>query len=123
MGRVSLQNRDILNIYETIADYLPSSETIRAHGVSQNSKLPLSGPVANLVILRCEGSMFLSIAQALTFMMSGMPMFGADTCGFSGNTDFVGNLNPYPAATTNFTIGSLLAVDVPLSFLPFLPQS
>ncbi|KAK3620594.1 hypothetical protein LTR56_023307 [Elasticomyces elasticus] len=33
------------------------------------------------------GSMFLSISQALTFMMSGMPMFGADTCGFSGNTD------------------------------------
>lgn len=34
------------------------------------------------------GSMFLSIAQALTFMMSGLPMFGADTCGFSGNTDY-----------------------------------
>ncbi|KAF2767294.1 hypothetical protein EJ03DRAFT_366085 [Teratosphaeria nubilosa] len=34
------------------------------------------------------GSMFLSIAQALTFMMSGLPMFGADTCGFSDNTDF-----------------------------------
>nr|POF15174.1 alpha-glucosidase [Quercus suber] len=34
------------------------------------------------------GSMFLSISQALTFMMSGLPMFGADTCGFSGNTDF-----------------------------------
>ncbi|KAK0880551.1 hypothetical protein LTR87_005673 [Friedmanniomyces endolithicus] len=33
------------------------------------------------------GSMFLSISQALTFMMSGLPMFGADTCGFSGNTD------------------------------------
>nr|OQO24766.1 hypothetical protein B0A51_07791 [Rachicladosporium sp. CCFEE 5018] len=34
------------------------------------------------------GSMFLSIAQALTFMMSGMPMFGADTCGFAHNTDY-----------------------------------
>ncbi|KAK5108679.1 hypothetical protein LTR62_008084 [Meristemomyces frigidus] len=34
------------------------------------------------------GSMFLSLAQALTMMMSGIPMFGADTCGFSGNTDF-----------------------------------
>ncbi|KAM0720338.1 hypothetical protein Q7P37_004474 [Cladosporium fusiforme] len=34
------------------------------------------------------GSMFLSISQALTFMMSGMPMFGADTCGFAGNTDY-----------------------------------
>jgi len=34
------------------------------------------------------GSMFLSIAQALTFMMSGLPMFGADTCGFSHNTDY-----------------------------------
>jgi alpha-glucosidase len=34
------------------------------------------------------GSMFLSISQALTFMMSGVPMFGADTCGFAGNTDF-----------------------------------
>lgn len=34
------------------------------------------------------GSMFLSIAQALTFMMSGIPMFGADTCGFSDNTDY-----------------------------------
>jgi len=31
--------------------------------------------------------MFLSISQALQFMMSGLPMFGADTCGFSGNTD------------------------------------
>jgi len=34
------------------------------------------------------GSMFLSISQALTFMMSGIPMFGADTCGFAHNTDF-----------------------------------
>lgn len=51
------------------------------------------------------GSMFLSIAQALTFviletqwqritkanlsqMMGGIPMFGADTCGFARNTDF-----------------------------------
>ncbi|EME46003.1 glycoside hydrolase family 31 protein [Dothistroma septosporum NZE10] len=34
------------------------------------------------------GSMFLSISQALTFMMSAVPMFGADTCGFAGNTDF-----------------------------------
>lgn len=34
------------------------------------------------------GSMFLSISQALTFMMVGMPMFGADTCGFSQNTDY-----------------------------------
>lgn len=34
------------------------------------------------------GSMFLSISQALTFMMSGVPMFGADTCGFAHNTDY-----------------------------------
>lgn len=34
------------------------------------------------------GSMFLSIAQALSFMMAGIPMFGADTCGFTGNSDF-----------------------------------
>jgi alpha-glucosidase len=34
------------------------------------------------------GSMFLSISQDFTFMMSGMPMFGADTCSFAGNTDF-----------------------------------
>ncbi|KAF2716784.1 glycoside hydrolase family 31 protein [Polychaeton citri CBS 116435] len=33
------------------------------------------------------GSMFLSISQALTFMMAGIPMFGPDTCGFAGNTD------------------------------------
>lgn len=32
------------------------------------------------------GSMALSISQALTFMMSGLPMFGADTCGFSGTS-------------------------------------
>jgi alpha-glucosidase len=32
--------------------------------------------------------MFLSISQALTFMMSGVPMFGADTCGFAHNTDY-----------------------------------
>ncbi len=32
--------------------------------------------------------MFLSISQALTFMMSGMPMFGPDTCGFAHNTDY-----------------------------------
>ncbi|CAN9381530.1 unnamed protein product [Alternaria alternata] len=34
------------------------------------------------------GSMFLSISQAFTMMMSGIPMFGADTCGFARNTDF-----------------------------------
>jgi alpha-glucosidase len=34
------------------------------------------------------GSMFLSISQAFTFMMSGLPMFGADTCGFAGNTHY-----------------------------------
>ncbi|KAF1973746.1 hypothetical protein BU23DRAFT_639650 [Bimuria novae-zelandiae CBS 107.79] len=34
------------------------------------------------------GSMFLSISQALTMMMSGIPMFGPDTCGFTRNTDF-----------------------------------
>lgn len=34
------------------------------------------------------GSMFLSISQALTFMMAGMPHFGADTCGFAGNSDY-----------------------------------
>ncbi|KAF2714515.1 glycoside hydrolase family 31 protein [Pleomassaria siparia CBS 279.74] len=34
------------------------------------------------------GSMFLSISQALTMMMSGIPMFGADTCGFTHNTDY-----------------------------------
>lgn len=34
------------------------------------------------------GSMFLSISQALTMMMSGLQMFGADTCGFARNTDF-----------------------------------
>ena len=33
-------------------------------------------------------SMYFSISQAFTFMMSGVPMFGADTCGFSHNTDF-----------------------------------
>ncbi|CAO2648181.1 Nn.00g074480.m01.CDS01 [Neocucurbitaria sp. VM-36] len=33
------------------------------------------------------GSMFLSISQALTMMMSGIQMFGADTCGFARNTD------------------------------------
>ncbi|KAI9696289.1 MAG: hypothetical protein M1820_008212 [Bogoriella megaspora] len=34
------------------------------------------------------GSMYLSIPQALQFAMSGLPMFGADTCGFTHNTDF-----------------------------------
>ncbi|KAK5144273.1 hypothetical protein LTR04_001631, partial [Oleoguttula sp. CCFEE 6159] len=33
------------------------------------------------------GSMYFSIAQALQFMMAGIPMFGVDTCGFAGNTD------------------------------------
>ena len=30
--------------------------------------------------------MFMSISQALTFQMSGIPMFGVDTCGFAGDT-------------------------------------
>jgi alpha-glucosidase len=34
------------------------------------------------------GSLHLSISQAFTMMMSGIPMFGADTCGFARNTDY-----------------------------------
>jgi alpha-glucosidase len=32
------------------------------------------------------GAMFLSISQAFTFQMSGVPLFGADTCGFGGDS-------------------------------------
>lgn len=34
------------------------------------------------------GSMYLSISQALQFAIAGIPMFGVDTCGFAGNTDY-----------------------------------
>lgn len=33
------------------------------------------------------GAMYFSIAQAFTFMIAGIPMFGVDTCGFTENTD------------------------------------
>lgn len=32
--------------------------------------------------------MYLSISQALQFAIAGIPMFGVDTCGFAGNTDY-----------------------------------
>ena len=34
------------------------------------------------------GSMYFSISQALQFAIAGIPMFGVDTCGFAGNTDY-----------------------------------
>ena len=34
------------------------------------------------------GSMYLAISQALQFSIAGIPMFGVDTCGFAGNTDY-----------------------------------
>ncbi|KAI9722871.1 MAG: hypothetical protein M1828_004437 [Chrysothrix sp. TS-e1954] len=34
------------------------------------------------------GSMYLSISQALQFAIAGIPMVGADTCGFTGNSDY-----------------------------------
>lgn len=33
-------------------------------------------------------SMYFSISQALQFSIAGIPMFGVDTCGFAGNTDY-----------------------------------
>ncbi|KAL8831868.1 MAG: hypothetical protein Q9191_000620 [Dirinaria sp. TL-2023a] len=33
-------------------------------------------------------SMYFSISQALQFAIAGIPMFGVDTCGFAGNTDY-----------------------------------
>lgn len=32
--------------------------------------------------------MYFSISQALQFAIAGIPMFGVDTCGFSGNSDY-----------------------------------
>lgn len=34
------------------------------------------------------GSMYYSISQALQFSIAGIPMFGVDTCGFAGNSDY-----------------------------------
>lgn len=33
------------------------------------------------------GNMYMTISQALTFSIAGIPFFGVETCGFNGNTD------------------------------------
>ena len=85
--------------------------------------------------------MYLSIPQALSFSLFGIPMFGVDTCGFGGNTDeelcnrwmqlsaffpfyrnhnALGSISQEPYVWESVTTATKIAMNIRFQLLPYI---